>query len=108
VIEDYHRREGIEVERPQLHATMHAIVENQIAEGDRLPVRRILLRLMSEGLDRHEAIHAIASVVAGHINELVRESTSQTRLTKQNPEHANAALFSELEKLTAENWLRSG
>ena len=32
----------------------------------------------------------------------------QTRLTKQNPEHANAALFSELEKLTAENWLRSG
>ena len=49
VIEHYHRREGIEVERPQLHATMHAIVENQIAEGDRLPVRRILLRLMSRG-----------------------------------------------------------
>ena len=104
-IERYHRREGIEVERPAAHAAMHAVVENQIAEGDQLPVRRILLRLMSEGLDRHDAIHAIASVLAVHLNEQLRESTSQTRSSDNG---FNAAYFSELEKLTAESWLRSG
>jgi len=109
VIESYHRREGIAVERATLHATMHAVVENQIAEGDQLPVRRILLRLMAEGLDRHEAIHAIAAVLAGHINELMRTPALQTRLAeRQSDDELNAAYFSELEKLTAEDWLRSG
>ena len=105
VIQHYHRREGIEVERAELHAVMHAIVENQIAEGDRLPVRRVLLRLMSEGLDRHDAIHAIGSVLAIHLNELARESTSRTPASDRD---FNAIYFSELEKLTAESWLRSG
>ena len=109
VIESYHRREGIAVERATLHATMHAVVENQIAEGDQLPVRRILLRLMAEGLDRHEAIHAIAAVLAGHINELMRTPALQTRLAeRQSDDELNAGYFSELEKLTAEGWLRSG
>jgi Protein of unknown function (DUF1186)/SEC-C motif len=105
VIQRYHRREGIEVERAELHAVMHAVVENQIAEGDRLPVRRVLLRLMSEGLDRHDAIHAIGSVLAIHLNELARESTPPTRPPDRD---FNATYFSELEKLTAESWLRSG
>jgi len=105
VIQRYHRREGIDVERAELHAAMHAIVENQIAEGDRLPVRRALLRLMSEGLDRHDAIHAIGSVLAIHLNKLARKSTSPTRPPDRD---FNAAYFSELEKLTAESWLRSG
>jgi hypothetical protein len=105
VIERYHRREGIEVERPTVHATFHAIVESQIAEGDQLPVRRTLLRLMAEGLDRHEAIRAIGSVLAGYVNELLREPDLQTRPSEGDP---NAAYFSELEALTAEGWLRSG
>jgi len=50
----------------------HVIVENQIADAE-LPVRRKLGQLMSEGLDRHDAIHAIGSVVAGHIYDLLRE-----------------------------------
>jgi hypothetical protein len=108
VIERYHRREGIAVERATVHATFHAIVENQIAEGDQLPVRRILQRLMAEGLDRHEAIHAIGSVLAGHINDLMRTPASQTPATKQQSDELNAVYFSELEKLTAEGWLRSG
>jgi hypothetical protein len=108
-IESYHRREGIAVERTRLHATMHAVVENQIAEGDQIPVRRILLRLMDEGLDRHDAIHAIASVLAGHINELMRKPASQTwPAERQSNDELNAGYFSELEKLTAKRWLRSG
>ncbi|OPY95016.1 hypothetical protein A5906_10145 [Bradyrhizobium sacchari] len=51
------------------------IVESQIADPKR-PVRSTAQRLMSEGLDRHEAIHAIGSVLAGHMNELMPETKS--------------------------------
>jgi hypothetical protein len=109
MVERYHRRAGIEVERAGAHAAMHAIVENQIAEGDRWPVRRTLLRLMAEGLDRHEAIHAIASVLAGHLNEHLREAGSQAGGSEpQSERDFEDPYFSELEELTAEDWLRSG
>jgi hypothetical protein len=39
-------------------------VENQVALGDTFAARAVLLRLMAEGLDRHEAIHAIGSVLS--------------------------------------------
>jgi hypothetical protein len=39
------------------------IVENQVALGDTFAARAVLLRLMAEGLDRHEAIYAIGSVL---------------------------------------------
>jgi hypothetical protein len=42
----------------------HVIVENQVALGEAYPVQSVLLRLMEEGLDRHDAIHAIGSVLA--------------------------------------------
>ncbi len=42
----------------------HVVVENQIALGDEIPVARNLHQLMAQGLDRHDAIHAIASVKA--------------------------------------------
>lgn len=109
VIERYHRRAGIELERATVHATMHAIVENQIAEGDRWPVRSTLLRLMAEGLDRHEAIHAIASILAGHLNGYLREAGSQARQPDQESDRDFMGPYlSELETLTAEDWLRSG
>jgi hypothetical protein len=109
VITRYHRREGFDAERIVLHATIHAIVENQIAEGDQLPVRRILRRLMAEGLDRHEAIHAIGSVLIVHINELMRRVDSTTPSPQpHSAQDANARYLSELEHLTAETWLRSG
>jgi hypothetical protein len=41
-----------------------SIAEDQIALGDEIPARRTLVRLMEEGLDRHEAIHAIDSALA--------------------------------------------
>ena len=109
VIERHHRREGLELERAGAHAAMHAIVENQIAEGDRWPVRRTLLRLMAEGLDRHDAIHAIASTLAVHLNTQLREARSQARRTEQQSDRdSTGSYFSELEQLTAESWLRSG
>ncbi len=49
--------------RPTLHAAMHAVVENQAAADDPPPVRIALARLQGAGLDRHAAVHAVASVV---------------------------------------------
>ncbi|MDB5575355.1 MAG: hypothetical protein JWR80_531 [Bradyrhizobium sp.] len=100
----YHRDARSEAERSTLHAVIHAVVENQIAEGDELPVRRTMTRLMDQGLDRHEAIHAVGSVLAGHLNELMREAK-----TAPDPEgDVNVPYFAELERLTAKDWLNSG
>ena len=63
LIEHYHVRHKIKLPNVKIHATIHAMVENQIAEGDALPVREKARRLMAQGLNRHYAIHAIGSVV---------------------------------------------
>ncbi|WP_246740347.1 SEC-C metal-binding domain-containing protein [Bradyrhizobium sp. LCT2] len=103
----YHRHAGIRLPREQLHAVIHAIVENQIADAE-LPVRRTAQRLMSEGLDRHDAVHAIGSVLAGHINDQMREIKSDADHADMPPDRdPNADYFAELEALTAEGWLRS-
>jgi hypothetical protein len=100
----YHRHAESEAERSTLHAVIHAVVENQIAERDELPVRRTMTRLMDQGLDRHEAIHAVGSVLAGHLNEIAREARAG-----RNPEgDVNVPYFAELERLTAKDWLNSG
>lgn len=48
--------------RPTLHAAMHAVVENQAAALDPPAVAQTLTRLQAAGLDRHAALHAVASV----------------------------------------------
>jgi hypothetical protein len=64
---------------------------------------------MSEGLDRHEAVHAIGSVLAGHLNDLMREIKSgDDRVDTTSRRDPNEDYFAELEALTAEAWLRSG
>ena len=100
LVERYHRDTGVDLPRPQAHAIAHVMVENQIAEGDALPVHRTAQRLMAEGLDRHDAIHAIGATLMWHINELVGRRRSVDDL--------NADYFAELERLTAANWLASG
>jgi hypothetical protein len=97
-VEAYHRHAGIEAERPQVHAAVHVIVENQSAMGDELPVRRAIDRLMGEGLTRHEAVHAVASVLADYINRLLRDKPAAA-------DH-QAACNAAVEQLTAESWRR--
>jgi hypothetical protein len=100
LVRDYHRRARIQLPDATLHAVVHAIVENQIALGDQLSVRRTTQRLMDEGLDRHDAIHAVGSV----LSEFIFDILTAPKL------HAvpNAAYFVALEHLTAEGWRQSG
>jgi hypothetical protein len=99
MVMDFHRRARIRLPNAKVHAVLHAAVENQIAEGDALPVGRTLERLMGEGLDRHDAIHAIGTVLIGHMNDLMKAGH-----VEGDP---NLAYFAELERLTAAEWLRT-
>jgi hypothetical protein len=55
------------------HVLIHLIVENQLAMNEPPNCRRTLARLMDEGLSRHDAVHAIGSVLAGHLFGMLRE-----------------------------------
>ena len=104
LVEAYHRRARAPVPEggARAHALFHVVVENQIALGDEIPVRRTLERLMAEGLDRHDAVHAVASVLAGHMNDLLRGPEPDPT------EDPNTAYYAQLEALTAETWRHSG
>ncbi len=95
LVSEYH--ESIREECPSLtaHAAMHVIVENQLAE--RIPpVVTALRRLLAEGLDRHDAVHAIASVLAEHLNNIMKGHSPEA--------DPNEPYYRALEKLSAATW----
>jgi hypothetical protein len=55
-----------------LHAAMHVVVENQIALGEPPIVRATVERFRKAGVPRHEAIHAVGSVLAQQVFETQR------------------------------------
>jgi hypothetical protein len=73
VIEYHHRHHLPMGESVKLHGVAHVVVENQIALGDPPATREALIRLMGEGLDRHDALHAVGSVVMGIVIDAVHE-----------------------------------
>ena len=93
---DYHRRTRVKLENPELHATAHVVVENQVALGEATSVPATLDRLMDEGLDRHEAIHAIASNLMSIVYNVAHETDGDSDI--------NAKYGRELGKLTAAGW----
>lgn len=99
-IETYHRRHRIRLPQPTLHAAIHAIVENQVALGEEVVIET-LARLRSEGLTRHEAIHAIGWVLSGHIYRILKHQAGQSS-------DANQPYLDQLKQLTAEQWNQSG
>ena len=94
---EYHRAARANVPNERIHASLHVVVENQIALGDETPVADTLERLMAEDLDRHEALHAIASVLARHITQLLQQSD----VPDGDP---NTPYYEGLRTLTAETW----
>ncbi|HEY1438418.1 MAG TPA: hypothetical protein VGG82_13055 [Casimicrobiaceae bacterium] len=94
-VERYHRRARIDLPNCTLHATIHVAVENQLAADDE-PAVRALARLMKEGLSRHDAVHAIGSLVAEQIYDLLE--------LKDSPEALRARYCAALERLNAAQW----
>ena len=91
-----HRRTGGRTGNPRLHASIHVTVENQIAEGYAATVRT-MERLLEEGLDRHDALHAIGSAVA-----------DQMRAAFQGRPFDATGYEASLAALTAASWRKSG
>ena len=83
---------------PKIHAVMHVLVENQVAMREEPEVACALERLVREGLDRHEAIHAIASTCLEDLFTALRNKTvfSMEKYTKK------------ISELSAESWLKNG
>lgn len=95
LVEHYHRRSGSKLPNPVLHATLHVVVENQLASGE-APVVRALARLRKEGLSRHDAVHAIGAVVAEMIYDLLHQ--------KDSVQTSHARYYAAIERLTAARW----
>jgi hypothetical protein len=95
LIEEYHKRAKIKMPNHTVHATIHAVVESHIAMGDDLPVKAALQRLMSEGLDRHEAIHAIGSFVSEQMFLLMNDK--EAALSTED-------FLNRIRNLTREEW----
>ena len=95
LVSAYHRRKKIKLPNAQLHAVIHVVVENQLALGEDMVVNA-LARLQGEGLSRHDALHAIGSVLAEYLYELMQEDASTGASYQQYLER--------LPRLTAKNW----
>jgi hypothetical protein len=99
LVEQYHRKKRIKVPNLRMHAMFHVVVENQIALGDDIPAQKTLARLMREGLSRHDAVHAIGSVLASHMFDLIKHGPTS--------KDSNVDYYRQLEELTAAGWLNS-
>ncbi len=95
----YHRKHRFSAPSLTAHATFHVVVENQVALGDETPVQATLARLMAEGLDRHDALHAIGSVLASHAYDLLKAPAD-----RPDP---NTAYYAQLRELSAASWRAS-
>jgi hypothetical protein len=94
----FHKRKKLRAPNMRIHEVLHVVVENQLAMGI-APVTGVLDRLLAAGLTRHDAIHAIASVLIQHLADLLKEPPP-------GPD-PNESYFRELEALTGDTWMRN-
>jgi len=95
LVRAYHDQHKIELANARLHAAIHVVVETQLAMGEAIVVDT-LARLRGEGLGRHEAVHAIGSVLAERLVAAMRgEVTSETLPT---------TYLKSLQSLSARDW----
>ena len=99
LIETWHRVARIKLPNLTAHAALNVIVENQIAL-DLEPVVRAMDRLRKQGLTRHDAIHAIGSVVAENLFGILKADQNDDAAASQ------ARYYAAVERLTAASWRR--
>jgi hypothetical protein len=91
----YHEKAKIDLPNEMAHAAVHVLVENQLASGEEVVVETFE-RLQEEGLDRHDALHAIGAEVLQHMERLRREGKTGSKPNQQ--------YFDALAKLSAKKW----
>lgn len=91
----YHNDQDIELPNIDLHSMFHVAVENQVAENIE-PVINAMQRLQDEGLDRHDAIHAISSVLIEHIDKLKKGEIDSS--------DTNDAYYRALDNFNSDKW----
>jgi hypothetical protein len=96
LVSRYHERKKTRLPNAALHAVIHMVVENQLALGEEV-VAQTLSRLEGEGLGRHDAIHAIGSVLAEHLYDLLHERSGVK-------DDVYARYVEGLKNLTAATW----
>ena len=96
VVARWHDRARIRIPNPRAHAALHVMVENQAAMLAETPVAEAIKRLMGEKLSRHEALHAIGSVLLTHMN----------KAAATNVPISTAAYFADVRALTKAIWYR--
>ncbi len=98
LVQEFH--ESLEDELPDdalsMHSMIHVIVENQIAMGVEL-LPETIAKLTRQGLDRHEAIHAIGAIISEDIFNIVKGNVEAFSPKKYRRK---------LEKITAKRWLK--
>lgn len=97
VVVAYHSTAKKDTKKPKVHALLHVNVENMLLQA-RGPATRAMSRLMEEGLTRHQAIHALATVW------LVYPVDSWSGDTSQSPREKQAAFNHAMENLSIDEW----
>lgn len=95
IVQRYHRRGRIWLADERAHAALHVMVENQVALGDATPVAAALDRLMSEGMSRHDAIHAVGAVLDKHV---YRAHSTGVPVSRE-------PYYADIRAVTKEGWL---
>lgn len=96
LVEDFHRRKSEKADGNRLHVLIHVTVETQIAMNEPLAAREAVERLMAEGVDRHEAVHALGLVLVDHLGKALDPSNADG--------FATGAYAEDLDRLTAGTW----
>jgi hypothetical protein len=99
IIEEHARNPHPNLDRDAMraHVMIHEMVERQLADGEPPEVSEALHRLLAGGLSRHEAVHAIGTIVA----------KEAVRMMKDNRPLNTEAYTRELAKLTVESYRKS-
>lgn len=95
LVQAYHRARQILVPNERVHAALHVMVENQVALGAATPVADAVIRLMGEGMSRHDAIHAVGAILSKHMHQATSTGVPISR----------EVYFADVRAVSKESWL---
>jgi hypothetical protein len=101
LVAEAHRLLGGFGESLLAHSAIHAVVETQLAQGQPAEVQATLSRLRRGGVKRHDAIHAIGSVLAEHLSQVLHAIDDP-------PEFDEESYIRGLANLSARQWRVGG